>query len=325
MQMHPVPRHVDVFACGSTLRNLLKFLQGRDSPFRMLVEVVAGTVHLIRRENTPKERIPGVRGYGHTFPEAFTTWEADVKRSLSHQRIVSYRFCGLDMMVRFEGDGYIRSEKTRLETATESDMLDQLDSLSVDREGKETNTDNTESILHIGNVGVEIEPDDVFDLKTRSVKRQGEDILGEELPRLWVTQIPKFILAFHERGLFTDVRIQSVKERVQDWEVQNESLLRGLFHLLSHIVDIAGDYEDSELEIVRPAGGGLEIRERGSDAGKVLSDSVRRRWATWLREGENAAQAVACDLEDASEEDSDQEADYTACDAECAYCGKCNY
>lgn len=37
----------------------------------MLVEVIAGTVHLIRRENTPKEQILGVRGYGHTFPEAY--------------------------------------------------------------------------------------------------------------------------------------------------------------------------------------------------------------------------------------------------------------
>lgn len=50
---------------------------------------------------------PGRRGYGHTFPEANTTWEADVKGSASHQRLIRYNVAGLDMVVRFEADGYI--------------------------------------------------------------------------------------------------------------------------------------------------------------------------------------------------------------------------
>ncbi|KAG8428703.1 hypothetical protein J3459_002502 [Metarhizium acridum] len=332
MQMHHTPQHVDVFACGSTLGNLLRFLRGDDRPFRMLVEVVAGTVHLIRRENTPKEQILGVRGYGHTFPEAYTTWEADVKGSLSHQRIIKYRFCGLDMMVRFEGDGYIKSDKTPLRAGDEADLLDLLDGLGVDRAGKATSPDNSESILHVGNAGAEVKQGQVFDLKTRSVKRQDEDILGEELPRLWVAQIPNFILAFHDRGHFTDVRIQNVKDKVQNWEAQNQSLLRGFFHLLSHIIDTAGDYEDGELEIIRPAGGGLEIRKRAPDVGSVLSGPVRQSWAWWLSNGEDAGQdarVAPLDMhtakETSSEDDSDEEADYTACDVYCGYCGKCAY
>jgi DNA-directed RNA polymerase subunit H (RpoH/RPB5) len=44
--------------------------------FRMIVELVGQTVFLVRRENSPTERIPNVRGYGHTFPEVLHCLQA---------------------------------------------------------------------------------------------------------------------------------------------------------------------------------------------------------------------------------------------------------
>jgi hypothetical protein len=35
----------------------------------------------------------------------------------------------------------------------------------------------------------------VFDLKTRSIKRMDVDTLGDELARLWIGQIPNFVLS----------------------------------------------------------------------------------------------------------------------------------
>lgn len=165
----------------------------------------------------------------------------------------------------------------------------------------------------------------VFDLKTRSAKRQDEDILAEELPRLWIAQIPNFILAFHDRGHFANVQIQNVKDKLKDWEAQNQSLLTGFFHLLGHIIDTAGDYGDSQLEIVRPAEGGLEIRKRAPDVGSVLSGPVRQSWAKWLSDGEDAGhdvRAASLDVHTAKKTSSE---DDTACHVECGYCGKCAY
>src|SRR5437764_7357210 len=88
--------------------NLLRFVRKIDKPFRFHVEVVGNTVFFIRREISPTELIPNVRGYGHTFPEAYTTWETDARGSESHQRIVMYTFGGLKCLVRFESDGYLR-------------------------------------------------------------------------------------------------------------------------------------------------------------------------------------------------------------------------
>ncbi|AEO62136.1 hypothetical protein MYCTH_2313154 [Thermothelomyces thermophilus ATCC 42464] len=103
-----LPLDLDIFACKSTLGSLLSFVRGEDKEFRMLAYKVRHTIFLVRRENSPTELIPDVRGYGHTFPEANTTWEADVKGSASHQRLIRYVFGGLRLAVRFEADGYIK-------------------------------------------------------------------------------------------------------------------------------------------------------------------------------------------------------------------------
>jgi hypothetical protein len=41
-----------------------------------------------------------------------------------------------------------------------------------------------------------------FDLKTRSIKRMDVDTLGDELARLWIGQIPNFVLALTPLGDF---------------------------------------------------------------------------------------------------------------------------
>ena len=68
-----LPDETDVVACASTLGNLLRFVRGEDRSFRMLAQMVGSTLFLTRREKSPTETIPNVRGHGHTFPEAYTT------------------------------------------------------------------------------------------------------------------------------------------------------------------------------------------------------------------------------------------------------------
>jgi hypothetical protein len=294
----------------------------------MLVEVVAGTVHLVRRENTPKEQLVGVRGYGHTFPEAYTIWEPDVNRSLSHQRILKYRFGGLDMMIRFEGDGYIKSDKSIATTSDGRDLLDQLESLRVEKGGIVKGPEKFEKSLKVENAGVAMDQEAIFDLKTRSINRESEDTLGEELPRLWAAQISNFILAHHHRGLFTNVQVRSVKDKVQDWEARNQPSLHRFLNLLNHIIKTAHSHQRNELEIVRETGGGLEIRKRTSDVGTVFSDPVQQGWAKWLSEetGQAARRSppnIGGQKEPSGGDDSDEEQGFTACEAECGYCGQC--
>jgi len=55
---------LDIFACTSTLGNVLGCLRGDDRTFRFTVEAVGKTVFFVRRENTPDEKILGPYGTG---------------------------------------------------------------------------------------------------------------------------------------------------------------------------------------------------------------------------------------------------------------------
>lgn len=68
-------RSIDVFACRSTLGNLLRFVRKVEKPFRMLIQVVRHLIFFIRKGNSPTELIASARGFGHTFPDVYTTRE----------------------------------------------------------------------------------------------------------------------------------------------------------------------------------------------------------------------------------------------------------
>ncbi|KAH7198429.1 uncharacterized protein B0J16DRAFT_367510 [Fusarium flagelliforme] len=326
MKMHPEPMPVSIFGCGSSIGNLLRFARGvdLDNCFRILVEKIGNTVHFIRRENAPDETIKGIHGFGHTFPEAYTTWDPSVKRSKSHQRILSYQFGGFDLLVRFEGDGYLpeASEKSSVRSF-KGDDLDQIQDLGVSEPPP-----NTTGQLVVSEGGEVIPQTSIFDLKTRSARTRHKDHLGEQLPRLWISQMTNFLLAYHERGLFQekDIEIKNIKSDVEEWQDLNQPSLNRLAALFHRILDSARASKDGKLEIVWSGYGSLEIRQQLPDAGEALSASVKKQWEAWLGAGVNEADAGDSERwEDfmATLSDSDEQSDYAACDVECGYCGKC--
>lgn len=335
----------DVVACGSTLGNLLRFIRGEDKQFRFLVELIEGAVFFIRRENTPHELIPDVKGYGHSFPEAYTTWDAEVKGSVSHQRVLSYRFGGLGFLVRFAGDGYIEGEDEKgsyigISKATEGNAKDAVDGLAValDQSRVAAIAPSTSSELMVSSVGRLINQERIFDLKTRSIRRKEaatfEDTFAEQLPRLWVSQVPKFILAYHDRGIFEDITVKDAREDVKSWERDQADVLSRLAALIHHIVDLVKSRPDGKLELRHVKVGSLEVREQLADAGDALSDAARVLWAKERGTYDGVA-SERDDLDYGQDDDDDEDAfgwdersepDFTACSADdCGYCGRCSY
>lgn len=335
---------VDVVACSSTLGNLLRFIRGEDKQFRILVELVGSTVFLIRRENTPRELICDVKGFGHTFPEAYTTWDREVQGSTSHQRIISYRFGDLEFLVRFEADGYIADEEDRddsrgLSVPAMFDANESMDDLSAALAGNRVNSVATGNGHHkdlkILQGGRVVEQDHIFELKTRSVRRKQvdtfEDTFGNQLPRLWVAQIPKFILAYHNHGTFEEISVRDARADIQVWEKDHLEDLSRLAALIHHIIDLVRSRADSKLELRHNAIGTLEVREQLKDVGNALSESVR---SMWIGGSEACPGAAVSDSEEQSGSDmgdhvdweEGSEPDYTACSADsCGYCGRCSY
>jgi hypothetical protein len=344
-------RENDVVACGSTLGNLLRFIRGEDKQFRFLVELVEGAVFFIRRENTPRELIPDVRGYGHSFPEAYTTWDADVKGSVSHQRVLSYRFGGLRFLTRFEGDGYVMAKgkdeggshtgPTRANAENPRGAVDGLAAM-LDQNRVSAVVPPTASELTVSSAGKLVDQECIFDLKTRSIRKKEtatvEDTFSEQLPRLWVSQVPKFILAYHDRGKFENITVRDARKDVKTWEREQADVLSRLAALIHHIIDVVKSRPDGKLELRHVKVGVLEVREQLADAGDALSDRVKALWA----KERGMADGVTSEREDLDhDQDQDQdfddnedgydwdersEPDFTACSADdCGYCGRCSY
>lgn len=271
---------IRVFACGSTLGNLLRFVREQAKPFRLRVEMVGKTAFFIRKENSPTQLIEDVYGYGHTFPEAYTTWDPSVKESESHQKIIRYSFGGKEMLVRFEADGYLPQKLGFKPTAYKSppESVPDLDSLLEQLRTKPLSA-ATHGSLEITSGGYAMPQAAIFDLKTRSAKKAGLDVLGEELPRLWINQIPNFILAFHQRGKFHDIRIQEVGHRVHDWESSHQAELRMFSALLDHICAAVEKAEDSRLEVVYTVERGLQLQSAGSEWA-VMPTNLIEEWTS---------------------------------------------
>jgi hypothetical protein len=370
MRMSPeCPGKLHLFACGSTMGNLLRFCRNSyDGPFRILVNVIGNVVHLVRRENSPTETIPDIYGFGHAFPEAYTSWDADVKQSKTHQKIIRYKLGGINALIRFEVDGYLPQDgeasppRTHGEDQDPADMASLLGKLAVASLSSSNGSVPKDSRLSVEKGGQAIPQNRVFDLKTRAFhkKRETDVIFDQQVPRLWVRQIPNFVLAFHKRGVFNDIEVHDVSRQLTEWERGHQFSIKSLVNLLQDIMRMAREHPDGKFELVYAGGGPLEIRKQLDDAGDMLSDKVSIEWERWLRGERRSSADVRDDGRDTtgkgaaihsvgaekeaekdpekyaekhaeknvvdglgSDSDSDS-GDLTACGPACEYCGKCS-
>ncbi|KAJ5633377.1 hypothetical protein N7490_009716 [Penicillium lividum] len=217
-------KDLDIVGCGSTLGNLLRFARGKSPAFRVLIEVIGNTVFFRRRENSPKETIQNVQGFGHTFPEAYTMWGES-----SHQRLINFDFANMNCLVRFEADGYLpdlipedlKARRNPLSSKSDmepEDLLSSIQGATISTVHSAT-TEKESGSLRIFEGGRYIPQRAIFDLKTRSSRKANIDTLSEEMARLWIRQIPNFVLAYHKSGKFDDIRVQ---DRMLELEHEEE-------------------------------------------------------------------------------------------------------
>ena len=301
--MHPDsdPSTFDIVGCGSTLGSLLRFCEGDDKDFRFDIDRVRDTVFFIRKESSPAALIPDICGYGHSFHEAHTMWEPEVKGSASHQRIIQYDFGGLKFLVRSESDGYLKqaadldAHPNDTETAYTTEALlesnENLETAQVQSEADncallETlrvtgRSSSTVGPLHIEMRGRPVPQQAIFDLKTRAKETRRPIDMGEVYRRLWVNQTPYFIFAEHFRGSFEprDIQPVSISDGISKWEKDHEALLKHYQATVMEIIAATRNSATGKLQVIRRGSGPLEIQERVSgDDADVLPRDIRSKW-----------------------------------------------
>lgn len=313
------PSNVDIMGCASSLGDVLRFVRSVDSTFRFNVEMIGDTLFFIR--NCRNDVIPDVRGYGHSFLDAFTSAAPGPRAIKSHQRVISYDFAALKCLVRFECDSYLASIEGH-DTVVSQPRYNPLplpgDSIATQK------------------TGMIVPQASLAEIKTKS-RAVGEINTSEHLPRLWIRQIPHLIAAYHDRGTFQDVRVGDFRKDLTAWETQHQNELRSFATLLRQLITEVKRASHLKVEVYRAGVGPLQLRERKGDSGQALPSSWEKRWAPRLEpsleqlvepEEDSDNESDTYPLTRVSSEGSDGSAadlsfDYTACSTTCGYCGRC--
>lgn len=259
-----------------------------DQGFRFRVDLVGKTVFFTRKENSPREVIPDVNGYGHTFPEAFTTWNSGAETSITHQRVAEYKLGGLNILIRFEGDAsYVEngSEQVVNNPVQDADMESLAHSLAKGSINSHPQ-DSAPLALSILRGRRVIPQAMILDMKTRSKNKDPKETIAKELPRLWIRQIPYFALARHTKGFFLprDIKVCNVSIEFRAWEQVNQEGIRKFVALIKKIVEVVKTTPSKRLEVryspMRQHK--LELRKQAPDLAAVLPDDLLARWGGTL-------------------------------------------
>ncbi|CAD0086746.1 unnamed protein product [Aureobasidium mustum] len=112
-----VSSNIDIFTSDHTLRTLLKFVQGNATPFQIMMQKIGNTLFLVEKSNSAMS----VMDLTRSFQDACTSWP-DGTKSLSHQRLVQYKFNDIQCLVRFEADGSLDKTDRLMAAALISDL-----------------------------------------------------------------------------------------------------------------------------------------------------------------------------------------------------------
>ncbi|KAL1893011.1 hypothetical protein Sste5346_006691 [Sporothrix stenoceras] len=272
-------KDVDVVTDRNNLRKLLSFVNPTSTtygiePFTIEVEVLGKSTAVFCRSETATTEFVGpndFHGYGHEFEKAYTT--DTTPGSTGHHRIITYKFGGLNFIVRYETDAYVAdtaastTAHTGKTTTTDSDDLSGLlSSLSLKQHSTPPAKDATTipgSKLRVTKQGEPVTQESTLEIKTRVAHRRLD--FNGVAPQLWFSQTPKLVRAYHKGGIFQVPSVEDVLSEVKKWEAANQQHLRKLAALIGRI-----------LQVVKAHGGRATIRcEKGQEHKlKVYSDDA---------------------------------------------------
>ena len=237
-------RSTDVVTDRNNIRKLLSFIDPSSTrngleAFTINIEMTKNTAIFCRDEAKTVDYIgpQEFKGYGHEFEKAYTTDQ--INGSTGHHRIISYRFSDMKFIVRHETDGYLGTDAMFSSSKAQNDIQDDLSNLvgalSLSSVKLSPSTIPAESKLLIREEGQVVPLESTLEIKTRVSHKSLE--IQEIATQLWVSQTPKLVRAYHNRGTFRRPAVEDVTAAIKSWEERNQNELRKLAALIRKILN----------------------------------------------------------------------------------------
>lgn len=258
----------------NNIRKLLSFVSPELSEyppeeFTINIEVVNNTAILCRDETATHVFLgpADFRGFGHEFEKAYTV--SEVTGSTGHHRVISYQFCGLALILRYETDAYMGGSTSSNPGEPEGG--------SISPGGPTGGSSFPGSRLIMRRGGRPVPLGSIIKIKTRTMGRRLDfRSLAEQL---WASQTPNLVRAYHDKGKFYDPQIDNVTAQIQQWEAANQSGLRKLAWLMKRIPAMAKDC-GGKATIKYDAQGDKLVISQDSSGRKMLPADLYTKWDT---------------------------------------------
>lgn len=336
---------VDVVICRNTMGKLFDFVMNYSKNFEIDVEIVGNKAIFVRKEKKTTGFM-NFQGFGHTFPKEYTRWDSAVKGSTSHHRVAEYEFAGLKYLVRFSSDGYLAENAGHQKVSSpRQSIADPVSTTKLLSSGGFPMISEKRPItgheLVVRNGGIEVDQAATIKIKTQGIHSRVD--IESVLPRLWMSQTPNLIVAYHKNGRFEDVQILDMRKHLAKWEEANSLNLRKLNAIIRQIIDTVQNTISRKCRIKRTDNKELEIWELDiSHQSALPADLCRKLGGKDLEDEDERSKHTgqvnfARDLweddddddlkDDYGYSDTDESIkDYTACSSEhCGNCGHCDY
>lgn len=246
---------IDVLADRNSLTNFFQFCMGRAKrSFRVNLQLINDTLVIERCSESTTELLFGFRdsGYGRNFEPAMTQLPPDLEGSTSHHRVLRYDFGKLKCAVRFEVDaayhdpkvvGEPEDQPTGFEAHVEGmvSLVTNFSSMAVDETDAEPVGGPADTIRR----GAGTAQTSVAELKSRTDHPEKPLYFRlkpspEWLPQLWFGRTHHLVMGLHEHGIFSQVEVHDMKEKLEVWEKKeyNQQALQKMAVLFSQLRDI---------------------------------------------------------------------------------------
>jgi len=184
------------------------------------------------------------------------------------KRIVQYNFSGLKFLVRTETDGYVRESSAILQQSASDSATESLVNKALGMMAVSNNQVTGDQKLQLKIQGTRVSQQQIFDIKTRASYRPFD--MDEILPRLWLNQTSKFLVAYHTFGLFDHPEVKDVRQDVLQWEKGNSAYLARFHAVVQRILDVVRDSENPQCEVSWDGEGPLRITKQIGEGRRAL-------------------------------------------------------